>query len=386
MNILLSVHHFMDRNAGAPGVTLRLAEEYRRLGHEVDIFSYDQLPKGMPDMLVNLLYPQYLHAYCRRRAGQGRLDVIDASSGDIWFHLLMRSRRDQTVVVTRSHGLEHMAHQAMRQRVEQGELKLSWKYPLYHGGYRLWEVERSFRLADGVLLLNREEHGFAAQQWGLPPSEVIGNGVPDYLLDLPLQPAPGEGNPLRIALLGTYLPRKGIEYAAQSLPELMARYPVEVTFLGTLCPPEKVLADYDPSLHSRIRVIPRFEHDRLPELLGEHHILLFPSLSEGMPLSLLEAMACGLAPVATAIPGANDILTPMEDALLIPPRDAGAIVSALDRLLTDRALLERLRHAARSRAQQYGWGQVAARTLAFYGQCAARKAGPAGRTKLEAIG
>lgn len=385
MRILLSIHHYMDRNAGAPGVTYRLAEEYRRLGHEVELFSFDELPKDLPDSLTTLLYPQYLHARCRKLQREGGLDVIDASSGDIWFHLRMRRKEGSTVAVTRSHGLEHMAHEARLERAQLGEMKLSWKYPIYHGGYRLWEVGQSFRQADGAVLLNREEHRYAADKFGLRQAEVIGNGVPDYLLRLPLAPTPGSAEePLRIAFIGSYIPRKGVEYAAKGLVPFLDRYPrATVTFLGTQCPPEKVLADYEARFHSRIQVVPRFDHAALPELLDGHQVLLFPSLSEGMPLSLLEAMACGLAPVASRIPGPNDIVEHLENGLVVPPRDGAAIAEALLALAADRELLHRLRGQARERAQHYSWRRIAGQTLAFYEQCAELKTA---KTKLRSIG
>lgn len=385
MNILLSIHHYMDKNAGAPGVTYRLAEEYRRLGHEVELFSFDELPKDMPDSLTTLLYPQYLHARCRKLQKEGKLDVIDASSGDIWFHLKMRQKEGGTVAVTRSHGLEHMAHDARVERARLGEMKLSWKYPIYHGGYRLWEVAQSFRQADGAIFLNRDEYRYAADRFGLLQSEVIGNGVPDYLLSLPLAPTPlQKEEPLRIAFIGSYIPRKGIEFAAKGLAPVLDRYPnAEVTFLGTQCPPEKVHADYDPRFHSRVRVVSRYEHSALPELLAGHQILLFPSLSEGMPLSLLEAMACGLAPVASLIPGPNDIVSHLDNGLAVPARDADAIAGALMILLEDRELLHRLRLSAWEKAQDYSWRRIAEDTLGYYEHCALRKAESA---KLRSIG
>ena len=45
MKILLAIHHPLDPNLGAPGVTWRLGQEYIKLGHEVKFFSFDDLPK-----------------------------------------------------------------------------------------------------------------------------------------------------------------------------------------------------------------------------------------------------------------------------------------------------------------------------------------------------
>jgi glycosyltransferase involved in cell wall biosynthesis len=383
VNILLTLHHFMDRNAGAAGVTYRLAEEFRRLGHQAEIFSFDQLPRRLPYNAANLLFPKYLSSYCKKLQKTAKVDVIDASSGDAWLYTALRSQNDGAAVVTRSHGLEHVAHDMRVQMKKKGEMKLSWKYPIYHGGYRLWEVARSFRAADGAIFLNQNDRDYALDKFGLRSSEIIGNGIPDYLLGLPAPAPVGEEEPLRIAMIGSYIPRKGVQYAAEALKDILAAHKqLEVTLLGTQCDSGRVYEDYAPALHGRIKVVPRFKHEELPELLQGHHILLFPSLSEGFGLALVEAMACGLAPVATAIPGPKDIVTDGYDAVTIPPGNPAAIAEALELLLRDRNILNKLRMNAHGTAQHYSWRSVAEQTLAFYAKCIGQKDGT---DRLQAI-
>jgi glycosyltransferase involved in cell wall biosynthesis len=76
-------------------------------------------------------------------------------------------------------------------------------------------------------------------------------------------------------------------------------------------------------------------------------------------LALPEAMACGLAPVTTATPGAMEIVRDGHDAIMIPPRDSQAIEQALERLISDRPYLERLRRNAYATAQRYSWTRIA---------------------------
>jgi glycosyltransferase involved in cell wall biosynthesis len=102
-----------------------------------------------------------------------------------------------------------------------------------------------------------------------------------------------------------------------------------------------------------------------------------------MPLSLLEAMACGLAPVASLIPGPNDIISHMDNGLGVPARDGAAITDALGTLLENRELLHQLRTRAWEKAQDYSWRRIAEDTLAYYEHCAERKADSA---KLRSIG
>ncbi|HLW01570.1 MAG TPA: glycosyltransferase family 4 protein [Ktedonobacterales bacterium] len=76
-----------------------------------------------------------------------------------------------------------------------------------------------------------------------------------------------------------------------------------------------------------------------------------PSWSEGMSMSLLEAMASGLTPVVTAIPGNTDVVTQEHNGLLIQPGDEEGLAAALERGLRDVALRARLASAARETIQ-----------------------------------
>lgn len=91
-------------------------------------------------------------------------------------------------------------------------------------------------------------------------------------------------------------------------------------------------------------------------------IFVFPSVGEGMPNALLEALASGLPCVASAIGGCTDIVTDGETGLLVPPGDAAAFRGALERLLQSPELRERLGAAARaSVVSRFGLERMAER-------------------------
>jgi glycosyltransferase involved in cell wall biosynthesis len=81
--------------------------------------------------------------------------------------------------------------------------------------------------------------------------------------------------------------------------------------------------------------------------LGRSSAFVLPSYAEGLPMSLLEAMAAGCAVVATRVGGIPDLVTDGVDGLLVPPGDPDALAAALLRVLHDRAFAERLGNAAR---------------------------------------
>jgi glycosyltransferase involved in cell wall biosynthesis len=91
--------------------------------------------------------------------------------------------------------------------------------------------------------------------------------------------------------------------------------------------------------------------DDVPALLAVCDAFVLPSLFEGTPIALLEAMSAGKPIVATAIAGVNELVAADESALLVPPDDPEALAAALRRIVADTELRARLGAAARRRAE-----------------------------------
>lgn len=89
-------------------------------------------------------------------------------------------------------------------------------------------------------------------------------------------------------------------------------------------------------------------HD-VPGLLGLADIFALPSVSEGMPIAIMEAMAVALPVVATAVDGTPELVMEGETGLLVPPRDPIAFAAALKQLLADPALRRELGKAGQVR-------------------------------------
>jgi glycosyltransferase involved in cell wall biosynthesis len=101
------------------------------------------------------------------------------------------------------------------------------------------------------------------------------------------------------------------------------------------------------------------------------------SRKEGLPLSVLEAMAAGLAVVATDVPGHRDVVVPGETGLLVVPDDPAALAAAVAALLTDPARRKSLGQAGRERVRQkFGIRAMVDATAAAYRRAAvARRTG-----------
>lgn len=157
--------------------------------------------------------------------------------------------------------------------------------------------------------------------------------------------------PLRVLLASRLLWDKGLaEYAAtaRELRDLDLRFLIA----GTVDPgnpssvPEETIRTWQSE-----GLIEWLGHvEDMPGLLASVDIVVLPSYREGLPKSLIEAAACGLALVTTDVPGCREVVTDEIDGLRVPARDARALANAIRRLAFSDDLRARLGQAARGKA------------------------------------
>ncbi len=377
MRILLSVHHELDPDSGAPGATMALGAGLAELGHSVSYLSFDDLPGRPPFMAASIAYPYF--AAAKMAAQASRFDVIDASTGDAWVWSRLDRRAARPLLVTRSHGLEHLFQEREVERAAREGRKLSWRYPLYWGGWRLREVAASLRASDLVLVLSEEERAVAVERLGVAPGRVrlTANGVPDEFLAVARAAGANPGGPA-IALIGAHRAAKGIDHGCEALVAALAADPeLRVSFLGSGVPKETTMERFPAAMRTRVAVTESYRREQLPELLRGHSLALFPSFSEGFSLALVETMVCGVTPVASDISGHRAIVEDGVNGVLVAPGDAAAASAAILRLRAEPALTERLRAAAAETAASYSWQRIAAETAEAYAEALDTRRGAA---------
>ncbi len=127
-------------------------------------------------------------------------------------------------------------------------------------------------------------------------------------------------------------------------------------------------------LQECIRFTGRLERDAMAELYRQSDCCLNPSLADNMPNSVLEALACGVPVVSTNVGGVPYIVEHETSALLVPPGDAEAMAAAVNRLLAQPALAERLRQAGLREVQRYTWSAVRPMLSRVYGEATGARA------------
>ncbi len=114
----------------------------------------------------------------------------------------------------------------------------------------------------------------------------------------------------------------------------------------------------------------------IPDILAAGDVFVLSSVSEGLPVSLLEAMAAGKAIVATGVGGIPDAVTDRGNGLIVPARDAGAIAAGIGELLSNEDLAGRLSASAAEEAEaSYGVTAISERIGDVYERLYALKRG-----------
>lgn len=119
------------------------------------------------------------------------------------------------------------------------------------------------------------------------------------------------------------------------------------------------------------------ERDEVPQLLGSADVFVLSSHSEGLPISILEAMAAGLPVVASNVGGVPEVVVDGDTGLLVPPGDPQSLAAAIERLLEDPVLCRRLGEAGRIRvAEHFSLAAVHQAHLELYRRVLARRGLP----------
>jgi glycosyltransferase involved in cell wall biosynthesis len=212
-------------------------------------------------------------------------------------------------------------------------------------------VERMLApLASIVLCVCEAERTLAAAIGPASRTRVVHSGIPPLL---PASPAPAAAG-LRdrgpvVGVLTLLRPGKGIETLIDAMPIVLARHPNAAFVVAGEGPDRAQLAARakERRVDQALRLIGPTTG---PEpLLAATDLFVSASWAESFPYNVLEAMAASLAVVATDVGGTGEAVADGVTGVLVPPRDANALASAISGLLDDPSGRERLGRAGRAR-------------------------------------
>lgn len=198
----------------------------------------------------------------------------------------------------------------------------------------------------------------AVEQEGVRPERIriIPNGI-----DFDQRPllAPEERARIRESLdvpeggclalsVGRLVPQKGHATLLEALPQVLERFPQTVLAVAGDGPLRPELTRQAQALGIAPAVRWLGNREDVPTLLAAADLFVLPSLSEGLPVALLEAMAAGLPVAASRLPGIESAVETGHTGLLVPPGDPPALAAALISLLGDPERRKELGSAAQT--------------------------------------
>lgn len=190
---------------------------------------------------------------------------------------------------------------------------------------------------------------------GILPVErirIVPNGIPDYFQNGAVRIEEAE-TPV-LLYLGLLSANKGTLHLLRALSRIKEEFPeVRTIFAGEWASrEEKIAADQiieESGLASHVEFIGPVGPDRKLKLFRNVDMFVFPSLDEGHPYAILEAMSAGLPIISTHVGCIPETVQDGTSGFLTEPGDVGGLVDRIARLLRDNALRERMGIEARKR-------------------------------------
>ena len=244
------------------------------------------------------------------------------------------------------------------------------------------ETERLIaRQADGVIATCADEVA-ELRRMRTPggTTRVVPCGV-DLRAFTPSGPRTDLGPGPVLLALGRAVPRKGVETTIRALRHVPGATLVIAGGRPGEPEPERLARIADRcGVADRVRFLGHVSRDDVPTLMRSADVVVSVPWYEPFGIVPLEAMACGVPVVASAVGGHLDTVVPGVTGLLVPPREEESLGRALRGLLADPLALTSYGTAAAARARsRYGWARVAAGTAAVYTEVlASRGRAPAG--------
>jgi glycosyltransferase involved in cell wall biosynthesis len=361
---------------GMAGVMIHGGAALERLGHQVEYAFRGDLgsfpTSGPGRRLVGPLLA--VREVLRRRRDGRHYDVVEIHEPLAAAYCALRKPLRLPPCVVLSHGLEARGWEAQQERWAHSGSRPSFKSRIAIPLTLLSQARYALRHANQVVVPTEEDREYLLENLGIPPRRVsrVDNGASPMLRRI-VKPGTATKRPNTLAVLffGSWIDRKGIGELTEATSLLAARgIRFRLTAAGGNVPADQIMSSFPAHVMDLVTVRTRVPRDEIPSLLAEHDVLVSPSWFEGMPLTVLEAAAGGLALILSDISGHRQILRAADgdrpSALVVPCHDPEALAAAIIQLSEDPELLDQLRKEAPAIAERLTWAHTAEQLQAAY--------------------
>lgn len=364
MKILRVVSDLYPSVVGGIGIHAhQMSRGQARLGHEVTVVTLNQ--KKLPENeLVEgyrvIRFPSYL-TICGNSFAPGLILEI------------LKRKRAVEIIHAHSHlffstnvcVLARLLHSAPLIITNHGLISASAPAWL-NSFYKHFVSRTTFHIADHIICYTDIERK-NIERLGIDKRKisVIHNGV-DTTLFAPLA-SKKNADKKQILWVGRYVTGKGVEYLIEAFSLVQKKIPGSHLVLVGDGPEKPVIENRIRKLHlhSSVTLIDYLDNEKLPEIYKNSDVFVLPSLMEGVPRTILEAMACGVPVVTTDIPHLVSIIDGA--GFVVPPKDPASLSNAIFTILENASLAEQMGQQGRNRiVQDYSWEDTVKKTLRLY--------------------
>jgi glycosyltransferase involved in cell wall biosynthesis len=172
-----------------------------------------------------------------------------------------------------------------------------------------------------------------------------------------------------VLFTGRLVSHKGIDTILRAIPTILRDVPdAQFVFTGAGIPTPYLSALNDPMIKRSVRFLGYLgNYFDMSQVYSRATVFVLPSLFENCPMSVLEAMSCGIPVIATRVGGVPEIISSGENGILIPPQDAVALADKVVALLQDKRYASQLaQRGRRTIVEKFSASRMAAETVRLY--------------------
>lgn len=348
-----------DVSRAAPGGMRRHmelhAEGLERTGHTATLLFAEDIADNAPRAVPRRAPGLRAYLSLRDRFERERPDIVN-----------VHTQCAPGFIVARSLGQISGKVVVMSYAADETAVSIRSAWDVLRWGRAAVPARLTFPRADGIWCVNRQDLEYYATKYGVDRERLrlFPHAVSDRFYEA-ARDVPRDGR--QILFVGTWIHRKGVDVLAPALERVTERRPdLRVVLAGTLSGESTVRAALSPRLAERVQVLDRANDDELAELYRSSVLLLVPSRREGLPIGMLEAMACGCPPLAAANSGMLDVIRPGENGWLETSFDPERWASRITELLERPDALARASEGATESARAFRVTTVAESVAAWY--------------------
>jgi len=358
MKIAILVHHFPPKSlAGTEIATYFMAEQLARRGHIVHVIT--SLDKGLPD-------ESYEKGFYIHRVRLIRIRIFGILF--FWRAIIETIRKiDPDLVHAQSLG------SGIPALISKKLLKIPYAVwgqgsdVYFPQGFLISTLKSVIKNAEAAIALT-EDMKRAMQE--IYPRDIIvvpnGIDIADQLDESSIKDEAAHGK--CILSVGRLESVKGVQYLIRAMKRVHDNIPdARLIIIGN--GQERAMLEalsIQLGIQKNVQFVGKVPHEKVLSFMQQADVFVLPSLSEGFPMVIIEALACGLPVVASGVGGVPEIITNEANGYLVKAKDTESIADNILLLLQDEKLRKKISDNNKQLVKKYTWENVITRLEKIY--------------------